>query len=100
TQEPARGIGGGGVGMSCDELREEYELYALGIDDEPEKSGLREHLHRGCPTCADGVRAARNMIVRLGAAAPAVAPSARLRRRILASVGVENRSWGWMPFWI
>ena len=34
----------------------------------------------------------------LGGTAPPAAPSAALRRRILASVGVEQRRFGWAPF--
>ena len=82
--------------MTCEELREEYELYALGLADEPEKSEIGEHLHRGCQTCTDGVRGARGMMALMGAAAEPVAPPARLRRRIMASVGVAPRGWGWL----
>lgn len=86
--------------MKCDELRDEYELYALGLADEPERSELREHLQRGCETCASGFRTARNLISLMGTAAPPVAPSPRLRRRIMASVGAEQRAWGWTPLWV
>ena len=86
--------------MRCDELRDEYELYALGLADEPERSELSEHLHRGCETCAEGMRTARGLLALMGTTAPAVAPSPRLRRRIMASVGVEQRGFGWTPLWI
>jgi hypothetical protein len=86
--------------MKCDELREEYELFALGQADEPEKSELGEHLQRGCSTCAAGVRSARSLVALMGTTAPAVAPSPRLRRRIMASVGAGERAWGWMPLWV
>jgi hypothetical protein len=85
--------------MKCDELRDEYELYALGLADEPEKAELREHLNRGCATCTSGVRTARELAAVMAGTAPAVAPPARLRKRILASAGVEQRSWGWAPVW-
>ena len=86
--------------MTCEELRDEYELYALGLADEPEKSELGEHLHRGCKTCTDGVRVARGTMAMLGATVDPMAPPARLRRRIMASVGVESRGWGWFaPAW-
>jgi len=89
--------------MSCDELRDEYELYALGLvpDDAPE---LREHLGRGCRDCTAGVRSARGLMTLLAASAPPVAPSPALRRRILASVGASSaagqRAWGATPLWI
>ena len=85
--------------MTCDELRDEYELYALGMADDPEKAELREHLHRGCTTCTYGVRSARELSAALAGMAPAANPPARLRKRILASVGVEQRGWGWAPLW-
>ena len=86
--------------MKCDELRDEYELYALGLADEPEKAELREHLHRGCATCTSGVRSARELAALMAGTVPAVAPPARLRKRILASAGVEQRSWGWAAAWV
>jgi anti-sigma-K factor RskA len=86
--------------MTCEQLRDDYALYALGVADEPEQVELRHHLDRNCPACAEGVRTARGMLSLVGASAPAVAPSSKLRRRILASVGVERRPWAWTPFWI
>jgi len=80
--------------MTCDELRDEFELYALGVADEPEKDAIREHLGRDCEVCMARVKEARRLATRLGGMASPAAPSPRLRRRILASVGVErNTSW-------
>src|SRR6266542_4163101 len=87
--------------MTCEELRDEYELYALGLADEPERSELGEHLHRGCKSCTAGVRGARGTVAALALTSPPMAPPARLRRRIMASVGVEPRHWGWFaPLWV
>ena len=86
--------------MKCDELRDEYELYALGLADEPERSELGEHVHRGCQTCASGIRSARNLAALMAASAPPVAPPPRLRRRIMASVGAGQRGWRWLPLWV
>jgi anti-sigma-K factor RskA len=86
--------------MTCEELRDEYEMYALGLADEPEKAQLEKHLHHGCETCTHGIRAARGLVAMIGASVPPLAPSPKLRRRIMASVGVERRSWGWTPAWI
>ncbi len=86
--------------MTCEELRDEYELYALGLADEPERSELGEHLHRGCKTCTAGVRGARGTMAALALTAEPMAPPPRLRRRIMASVGQESRGWGWFaPVW-
>jgi anti-sigma-K factor RskA len=85
--------------MSCDQLREHYELYALGIAEEPERGEIREHLQRGCELCGAGVKRALETVALLGATAPPAQPSPQLRRRILASVGSEERRFGlaWAP---
>jgi len=84
--------------MNCEELRDHYELYAMGAAGEPEKSEIRDHLNRGCEDCMAGMKRARSIASFLGGAAPPAAPSTKLRRRILASAGVEQRSFGWAPF--
>src|ERR1700685_1159362 len=85
--------------MNCDQLREHYELYALGIAEEPERGEIRQHLQRGCEVCGAGVKRALETTALLGASAPAAQPSAQLRRRILASVGLERRGAGWFAVW-
>jgi hypothetical protein len=84
--------------MNCEELSDHYELYAMGVAGEPEKSEIRDHLNRGCEDCMAGMKRARSIASFLGGAAPPAAPSTKLRRRILASVGVEQKSFGWAPF--
>jgi anti-sigma-K factor RskA len=85
--------------MSCDQLREHYELYALGIAEEPERGEIREHLQRGCEVCGAGVKRALETMALVGASAPPAQPSPQLRRRILASVGVERRRASWFMVW-
>jgi len=85
--------------MICEELREHYELYALGLAEEPERGEIHAHLERRCAACERGFRQALGLVARLSAAAPAAAPPARLRRRLLASVGVPQRHYGWPLFW-
>src|ERR1022692_3616451 len=58
--------------MNCDELRDYYELYTLGIAEDPELSEIRAHLERDCPICVPGVRGARELTTLIGATAPAV----------------------------
>ena len=83
--------------MNCEELHEHYELYAMGVAGEPEKSEIREHLNRRCEVCMAGMKRARTLAALLGGTTPPMAPSPKLRSRILASVGVErSRSW-WAP---
>jgi len=85
--------------MSCEELREQYELYALGLAEEPERSEICAHLDRRCAACERGFRQAVRPVAALGATAQAAAPPSRLRRRLLASVGVEERHYGWPVAW-
>jgi anti-sigma-K factor RskA len=84
--------------MNCEQLREHYELYALGIAEQPERGEIRDHLDRGCEVCGGGVKRALETVSLFGASAPPAQPSAKLRRRILASVGVEQRGPGWLGF--
>ena len=86
--------------MNCDELRDYYELYALGVLEEPESGEIRAHLERACPACQSGVRSARQLMAILGTTAPPVPPPARLRRRVLAAVtGRQATRWSWAPVW-
>jgi hypothetical protein len=84
--------------MKCEELRDQYELYAMGAASDPERGEIQEHLDRGCEVCTAGVKRARLLVARLGAAAPPAAPSPHLRRRILASVGSGKRGYGLAPW--
>ena len=85
--------------MNCDELRDHYELYALGVAEEPEHAEIRSHLNRECATCVAGVKQAVETVEMLGATAVPQQPSPGLRRRILASVGAEQRRFSWAPVW-
>ncbi len=85
--------------MSCDDLHDSYELYALGVAEEPERAELRAHLDRQCEACTTGVRQARQIVAVLGSAAPEASPSPQLRKRILASVGAPPQRFGWAPLW-
>jgi hypothetical protein len=70
----------------------------MGVAGEPEKSEIRDHLNRGCEDCMAGMKRARSISSFLGGTAPPLAPSPKLRRRILASVGFEPKRFGWAPF--
>jgi len=82
--------------MNHPDLGDHYELFALGLAEEPERSEIREHLNRGCEVCTAGLRKALELTALVGATAPASAPSPKLRRRILASAGHDPRSFGWI----
>lgn len=83
--------------MNCDELRGSYELYALGLLDEPERSEAAEHLSRQCPVCTPEYQGARSLNALMSTLVSDAAPSKGLKRRILASVGVEERR-GWLTW--
>jgi anti-sigma-K factor RskA len=86
--------------MNCEQLREHYELYAIGLAEEPERSEIREHLDRGCEVCMAELKRARELAAMIEESAPLAEPSPKLRRRILAAAGVEPRRLGWWaPFW-
>jgi anti-sigma-K factor RskA len=86
--------------MNCDELRDSYELYTLGLAEEPEGSEIRAHLQRNCPACVPGVRGARELMTLIGGTAPEVEPPARLRKRVLAIAGDQTAArWNWSPVW-
>lgn len=85
--------------MTCAELHDFYELYALSLLDPPERAELQEHLARGCPVCSEGVRRAIETNAIILAGAPQLNPPRRLRRRILAAVGARERSWTQVLQW-
>jgi Anti-sigma-K factor rskA len=84
--------------MNCPELQDHYELYALGLAEEPERSEIRAHLNRKCEVCMPGVKRALEAAALLGTTASDAAPSGKLRDRILASVGAEPRRFSLTPF--
>jgi hypothetical protein len=84
--------------MNCSELKDHYEMYALGLADDPEREEIRAHLDRGCEVCMSEMKRARELTALLGCTSEAATPSPKLRRRILASVGVEQHGFGWTAF--
>jgi len=87
--------------MTCDELREQYELYAMGVLEEPERTELETHLAREGDACVGGVRRARELVVSFAVTVPLAQPPAHLREKVLAQIGAPpSRSWSWTPVWI
>ncbi len=84
--------------MTHEELRGQYELYAMGVAEEPERREIREHLERGCEVCMSEMKRARQLASMIGVSASPQAPSSKLRQRILASAGYEKRSYGLAPW--
>jgi hypothetical protein len=82
--------------MTCEELKELFELYTLGLLESEENREVESHLERGCSTCRESLKNALAMNAVLSASCPDVAPPPGLKRRVMASVGVHRRGWGWL----
>ena len=82
--------------MSCEELKDAFELYSLGLADEDERSEIETHLARGCETCQKNLRGALALNAMMLASVPAAPPRSRLKRRILAGFGAQPSGWGWL----
>lgn len=85
--------------MTHAEMRDLYELYALGVLEPEERVEIDEHLGTGCETCRAGVRAARATNTAIFLIPDEVDPPKRLRRRVLAGFGVQRNNWAWMAGW-
>jgi hypothetical protein len=82
--------------MNCDQLRDSFELYSLGLLEEgEEKNAIREHLERNCTACEASMKDALAVQALLLGQAPEVVPPARLKRRVMGAVGVQPMGWTW-----
>jgi hypothetical protein len=86
--------------MTCEELRDDYELYAMGLLDEPGRAELDAHLRREGDPCIAGVQKARELVSSIAVTAPEVHAPARLRKKVAGLVRDEGRRWSWAPVWI
>jgi anti-sigma-K factor RskA len=73
-----------------------YELYALGVLEEPERGRIDELLRAGDRDAREKLRRAMETNAMLLGATPLVDPPKSLRTRVLGSVGVVERNWGWV----
>jgi anti-sigma-K factor RskA len=80
----------------CQDFHDDFELYALGLLEQEEKAAIDAHLATGCATCDAALKNALAINAIVMSMAPDVVPPARLKRRVLASVGVRPMSWGWL----
>ena len=81
--------------MTCEELRDEYGAYALGIAEDPERAEIAEHLARNCSDCVPGVRKAMAMVTAMSGMDTASEPPKDLRDRVVGMVDrgkVEKRT--------
>jgi anti-sigma-K factor RskA len=106
--------------VTCEELEEEYSLYALGILEGPELAELEAHLQRRCPLCTRALAEMREVVDLLPFAAAEARPSPRVRTRLLERIGAKpaparpapaparaapvapepkaaRHGWGWVP---
>ncbi len=82
--------------MNCDQLRDSFELYSLGLlEESEEKTAIREHLERGCSACEASMKDALAVQALMLSQAPEVVPPARLKRRVMGAVGVQPMGWTW-----
>jgi anti-sigma-K factor RskA len=82
--------------MTCADLRESFELYALGVLEDEERAEIDAHLARGCEHCSTALAKALAINAGLLSFVPDQAPPKRLKRRLLAAIGVHYPGWGWV----
>lgn len=85
--------------MTCDEIRELLELYAISSLEPEEHIEISGHLLSGCPVCNRNLRKAIGLNTAVLTLAPDSTASQALRNRVLALVRPQaprGRSWGWM----
>ncbi len=84
--------------MKCGSFPSEvYDLFALGVLDEPESGEIRDHLRQSCLSCSDGMRDSLARVTEMALFVPAVAPPRHLRQRVVRSVTPARPGWrGWL----
>lgn len=86
--------------MSDEELKDQYELFVMGIADPAAADEIRERLAADHPETTRAVAQARALVTGLALAAPLVEPPADLGRRVLGSVRRESQGFGgWLWAW-
>ena len=82
--------------MTCEDLRDSYELYSLVLLEGEEKREIEAHLGRHCLVCERNLKDALGVNAMLLSQVPEVVAPSRLRRRVMASVGIERAGWAWV----
>lgn len=83
--------------MKCEELKDLYELYALGLLELGERAEIDAHIARGCPDCRLGVRKAVVLNSMISTLVPEAKPEKRLKKRILHTAGSKKKGFNWWP---
>ena len=85
--------------MNCEELRDDYGAWALGIAEEPARSEIAAHLARQCPVCMNGIRSLMATTAAMSGAVKEIDPPKDLRRRVVAMVAPPpKRSFVLLPW--
>ena len=87
--------------MSCDQMQENLELYALGALENDESNALREHLATGCASCARALQRALDLNLQISRNVPLVDPPSTLQSRIRESIApspAAPRRQNWLPW--
>jgi hypothetical protein len=82
--------------MKCDDLRESFELYALGVLEGEEHAEIDAHLARGCEDCTTALANALAVNAGVLSLVPEQKPPKRLKRRLLAAIGYHYPGWSWV----
>jgi len=82
--------------MTCEQLRDSYELYSLGLLEGEERHEVEAHLARNCAVCQKYFKDALAVNTLFLSQAQEVVPPSRLRRRVTSSVGREGAVWTWV----
>ena len=83
--------------MTCEQLKDDYELHALGLSEVPERWEIENHLRQGCAHCRAGISTALLTNVMIMQLAPDVQVPRGLRKRVLSSVDVQSANWDGAP---
>ena len=85
--------------MNCAELRDYYELYAMGVAAEPERTEIREHMERNCEVCVAEMKRARQIVALLGGSArPAATPLRNCGGESSHPSALSSGALDWAPF--
>lgn len=84
--------------MTHEELNELYELYVLGVLEDPASVEIERHLREGCAYCQEHVQSAFVTTSALAGLAGTAEPPKALRKRVLGAVipsRATPRRWTW-----
>jgi len=82
--------------MTCHELSEMFELYALGVVEAEEREEIEAHLARGCDSCNAALAKALAINAGIFSLVYQKTPRRRVKRRMMQAIGVHYPGWGWV----